>query len=289
MPSEDSMRTLSSRMDTQRAHTQILQAQIEEGLQTIDRPTSGQFLSGLSCGLDIGFGPFMMAAMYAVTAGTMVAAGTKILMSLMYTLGFMFVILGQSELFTEHTTLAVLPILEGERSLRDLGGLWGTVWVGNTIGGVVVALGAAYVGPALNLVPPSAFRHLGNTFIGLPVGGVFGGAVLAGWLMGLLSWILTAAGDTISRIAVIVATTFVIGFGHLPHCVAGNIEVLAAMFSGASISVVEWARFLSITTAGNALGGVVFVSLLKHAHVRRGGPETTFEIEQKEGVGVERS
>jgi formate/nitrite transporter FocA (FNT family) len=41
--------------------------------------------------------------------------------------GFLFVILGRSELFTEHTTLAVLPVLDGRASLRQLGRLWGLI------------------------------------------------------------------------------------------------------------------------------------------------------------------
>ena len=61
--------------------------------------------------------------------------------------------------------------------------------------------------------------------------------------------------------------TFPIGMGHLPHCVAGNIEIIAGMLAGADITVLQWAQFLTITTVGNVVGGVVFVSLLNYSHV----------------------
>ncbi|MFC7166823.1 formate/nitrite transporter family protein [Halospeciosus flavus] len=276
--------------DTLRDYTEILERQIAEGAMTLDRPASGQFLSALSCGFDIGFGPMLLVAMGTATGAAIPGSVSKVMMSLMYTLGFVYVILGRSELFTEHTTLAVLPVLDGREPLRKLAQLWGTVYAGNIVGGVFVAAFIAYLGPVMGLVTTDMVVHVARPFVTLSPLGVFAGALLAGWLMGLLSWILTSVSDTISRVAVIVMTTFVIGFAHLPHCVAGNIEVLAAIFAGANITLVQWARFLAVTTVGNAVGGVVFVSLIKYAHVRRGVPdEVAVDIKQKPGVGVKRT
>ena len=43
----------------------------------------------------------------------------------MYAVGFIFVVLGRSELFTEQTTLAVLPVLNGRASVASLLRGWG--------------------------------------------------------------------------------------------------------------------------------------------------------------------
>lgn len=99
------------------------------------------------------------------------------------------------------------------------------------------------------------------------------GAVLAGWLMALLAWVLTSVSDTISRIVVIFLMTFLIGVGHLPHIIAANGEILAGMFTGANVSLFEWARFIVFTTVGNVIGGVVFMALLNYSHVIRGSEE----------------
>lgn len=88
--------------------------------------------------------------------------------------------------------------------------------------------------PALNLVDQQVFIDVATTFIELTPTGVFTGGIIAGWLMALLSWIHTSVSDSISRIFVTVICTFPIGFGHLPHCVAGNIEVVVGIFAGAA-------------------------------------------------------
>src|SRR6056297_3964939 len=93
----------------------ILDIEIRRGLSELERPTAGLSLSALSAGLDIGFGPLLMAVILT-TAGV---AGTgeltkQLLLALAYGVGFILVVLGRSELFTEHTALAVLPVLDGK-------------------------------------------------------------------------------------------------------------------------------------------------------------------------------
>lgn len=61
----------------------------------------------------------------------------------------------------------------------------------------------------------------------------------------------------------VISCPFPIGFGHLPHRVACNIEVIAGMLAGADISLLQWAQFLALTTVGNIVGSVVFVVLLE--------------------------
>ncbi len=274
--------------DTLRDYTAILENQLVEGTRTLNRPASGQFLSGLSCGFDLGLGPLFLIGMGSALGSTLAAPVAKFPMALMYTFGFVYVVLGRTELFTEHTTLAVLPVLAGEESMAKLARLWGVVWGGNILAGAFVAPFIAIVGPRMHVVDRSVVVDVAAPFIELSPLGVFGGALVAGWLMGLLSWILTSAGDTISRLVVTVLTTFLIGYFHLPHCVAGNIEVLAGLIAGADISYVEWARFLAVSTGGNIVGGVVFVSAMKFAHVVRGIPEPKHAtVEQHRGSRVE--
>ena len=268
--------------DTSRDYRTILQLQIEEGLQELERPRHGQFLSSLSCGLTLGIGVFALLMFTTVLQPQFGEGTVHLLRSGAYTLGFVLAITSQTELFTEHTTLAVFPVLAGEATSGSLARLWSLVFVGNIIGGTLFA-GFLFVrGPELDLVDLHAFVEVATTFIELSPTGVFTGGILAGWLMALLSWIQTSVSDSISRILIIVACTFLIGFGHLPHCVAGNIEVVAGMLAGADITLVQWAQFLAITTVGNVVGGVVFVALLNYSHVVWGteGEGTSNSIEE---------
>jgi formate/nitrite transporter FocA (FNT family) len=99
--------------------------------------------------------------------------------------------------------------------------------------------------------------------------------VLAGWLMGLLSWLVAAARDTISQLVIIWLVTTTIGLGHLHHAVVGSVEVLAGVFVSQELTAGDFGHFLLWTTLGNALGGPIFVALLKYTHTRKPPDEST--------------
>lgn len=257
----------------QKAKQEILAEEIQEGLEELERPASGLFLSGISAGLDIGFGPLFMAVLLTLVGGTWGDPLTRILISNAYAVGFIFVVGGRSELFTEHTTRASLPLFDGRTSLAKLARLWGLVYVGNVLGGIVFAVSMAWFAPAYGIVELSAFTQIASNLTSHGPWLVLAGGVVAGWLMGLLSWLLTAARESISRIAVVWLVTTSIGLAHLPHSIAGNVEVLAGTLVTPSITLGDYVSFLVLATVGNAIGGTVFVSLLKYGHVVRGSEE----------------
>jgi formate/nitrite transporter FocA (FNT family) len=232
----------------------------------------------LSCGLTLGFGVFALFTMATLAAGSLGEPVARLLKAIGYSFGFVFVIMSRTELFTEHTTLAVIPVLSGHSSFAKLGRLWGLVYVGNQIGIALFAGFMVITGPALDVMNPQQFADTATLFVDLSTTAMLSGAVLAGWLMALLAWILTSVGDTISRILVIFVVTFLIGVAHFPHIIAANGEVLAGMFTGAPVSLFEWARFIVLTTIGNVVGGVVFVALLNYSHVVRSADEIDAEV-----------
>lgn len=249
----------------------VLGTLIESGLHEIRRETSGLLLSGFSAGLDIGFGPLLMAVMLTLSAGGYGDIGTELLLASAYSVGFIFVILGRSELFTEHTTLAVMPVLDGRASVRELARLWGLVYASNVVGGVMFTALVVTLMPNLGVASPEAFETIALKLVDHDPSWLVVAGVLAGWLMGLLAWLVTAAQETTSRLLVIWIVTASIGILHLPHSIAGNVEVLFGVFVSPAVSVLDYAVFLSLATVGNAIGGVVFVALLKYGHVVRGG------------------
>ncbi|WP_394346022.1 formate/nitrite transporter family protein [Halorubrum sp. BOL3-1] len=234
------------------------------------RERSGLLLSGFSAGLDIGFGPLLMAVALTLSAGSYGDLPTEILLASVYSVGFIFVILGRSELFTEHTTLAVIPVLDRQASLRELGRLWGLVYVGNLVGGICFTLLAVLLTPGLGVVDPAAFETIALKLVGHDLRWLFVGGIFAGWLMGLLAWLVTAAQETTGRLLLVVVVTGTIGMLHLPHSIAGNVEVLFGLFTSPAISVTDYLSFLALATVGNAVGGGIFVAALKYEHVVRG-------------------
>ncbi len=125
--------------------------------------------------------------------------------------------------------------------------------------------------PDLGVASPEAFETIALSLVANGFTWLFAAGMLAGWLMGLLAWLVTAAQETTSRLIIIWIVTGVIGILHLPHSIAGNVEVLFGVFLSPLVSVIDYVSFLAVATMGNAVGGVVFVALLKYGHVVRGG------------------
>ncbi len=248
----------------------ILRQEIEVGTEQLRRPTAGLLLSSLSAGLDIGFGPLMVATVMALSPEE--SLSVRLITALVYSIGFMIVILGRSELFTEHTTLAVLPLLSGQTSVRRVARLWGLVYCGNIAGAVIFAALAAPLGLGLGLFTADDVGRMSRGLTGHSHLVILGSAIAAGWMMGLVSWLVTAARDTVGQIFIILLVAGSISFLHLHHSIAGSVEVLMGVFV-AGVSLREFLTFLVIATVGNAIGGIVLVAGLKFGHVTIPGPD----------------
>jgi formate/nitrite transporter FocA (FNT family) len=253
--------------EAQKSYHTVLEQQITQAEVELKRPALALLLSGLTAGLDLGFGPFAMAVHSTLTADVFSRPVQELINANLYAVGFIFVVLGRSALFTEHTTSGVLPVLAGRHSVADLARLWGLVLVANLAGCVLAAWFAVYLGPALQVVEPHVFGELARPMIDKSVGVTFASAVGAGWLMGLVSWMVIVGRDTTSQILFVWMTTFFIALFKMHHSVAGSIEVLMGWFAGQGVTGADYLRFVLLAVAGNAVGGALFVAALKFGSV----------------------
>jgi formate-nitrite transporter family protein len=254
--------------EPQKSYETILEQEIAAGLTELERPAKALLLSGLSAGLDVSLGLLLMAVVHTLTDGVLSKPVSEILVALTYASGFLFVVLGRSELFTEHTTLAVLPVLDRRASLKQLGRLWGLVYVANQAGAAAFAAFLVFLGPRLGIIEPRVFGEIASGLVEHPGWVILLSGVLAGWLMGLLSWLVAASRDTIGQIFIVLLVTTAIGLCHLHHAVVGTAEVLAGVFSGEGATLADFGKFLLWATLGNMLGGFFFVALIKFGHIR---------------------
>ncbi|SDF95447.1 formate/nitrite transporter family protein [Halorientalis regularis] len=255
------------RLDDSLSYHDILQREIRNALQEIRRPTPAVFISGVSAGLNVSFGALFMGMVLSLSNGFSSPVVARLTLGSVSTIGFLFVILGQTELFTAHTTMAILPVLDGRASLRDLGELWAAVYVSNLLGcaGFVVLI--AMLGPTLEIAGGAAFTTLATELVDPAGPAIFLSAVIAGWLMGLVTWLVAGCQDTTSRVLVIIIVTAGIGFAPFHHALLGTTEVLSAIALGPAVTLADFGHFLLWTTAGNVVGGAVFVALLNYGHV----------------------
>lgn len=247
---------------------EILEEQLETSMKEFNRSNTGLFISAFTAGLEIGFTILLMGSVYTLYAGNVSPQTLHMYLALCYPLGFIFVIIGRSELFTEHTSLAIMPVLSRNVKLRDLFILWGVVYSGNLLGGYIFSLLNTAVAPAIGIISKEALFNLAREFLHYDSWIMLMSALLAGWMMGLLGWLVTSSQETISRILVILFVTFTIGFTGLHHCIVGSIEIFSGMLVSPEITFIDYLRFQFWVTLGNSLGGAVFVAILKYSHVR---------------------
>lgn len=235
----------------------------EEGQAEISRGAAALAWSGLAAGLSIGFSAVAEAYMRAALPDT---PWRPLVAGFGYCLGFLIVVLGRQQLFTETTLTALIPAL----TIRTKMVLLGTVRV------YVVVLCANLVGTWLfaamasrpGVFSPEAHHALSAMaaqMMALPFWQSAVRSLASGWLIGLMVWLLPASGS--ARPLIVILLTYVIAMCEFPHVVAGSVEAAFAVCAGQA-SIVEYGRhFLAPVLLGNLVGGTALAALLNHAPV----------------------
>lgn len=261
------------------SYRNILEREMESALKEIHRPAKGVFISGLSAGLNLSFGALLMAMVLTYSGGFESRLVQQLALGGVSSIAFLFVVVGQTELFTAHSTMAVLPLLDGRASIREVGRLWGVTYASNLLGCALFVVVIAALGPAMDVVDPAAAGTLASSLLGLPWWTILLSGVVAGWLMGLVTWLSAASRDTVGRALFVVVGTAAIGFGPFHHCILGTTELLTAMALGQGVTLGQFGQFLLWTTLGNVVGGGVFVGLLNYGHVALAGEKQDVEFD----------
>lgn len=266
-PKEEQVKEEINQQSQPKEGDQILKEQVQMALTEYRRQNRSLLFSSFSAGLEVGFSVLLMGLLYTMFYEQMSKAGLEFAMAFAYPIGFIFVILGRSQLFTEHTTLAVLPVLNGSVRVIRLLELWGLILIGNLVGGYIFASLTTIMAPKMGIVSVEAFVHLAEKMLKYNWWVTLGSAIFAGWLMGLLSWLNSSSKETISRIFVIVLVTATIGLAGLHHSIVGSIEVFAGFLVSPKITFGDYLFFQLWATVGNIIGGTVFVAVVKYSHL----------------------
>lgn len=237
------------------------------GEEELKRSTAALAWSGLAAGLAMGFS---LVAEGVLTSHLPDAEWTPLVAKLGYAFGFLIVILGSQQLFTENTLTAVVPLLARRTGelFRNVARLWVVVLVANLLGALLFAL----VIGRTELFRPDvhhAFTEIGHKAVEHGFWLTVLKGVFAGWLIALLVWMLPASES--SHVLVIVLITWLVGVGEFSHIVAGATEVFYLAVRGELAWLDTLSRFIVPTLLGNVLGGVTLAAALNHAQVIAGG------------------
>jgi formate-nitrite transporter family protein len=217
--------------------------------------------SGLAAGLSMGFS---FAAEGVLRNHLPDAAWRPLVAKLGYAIGFLIVILGRQQLFTEQTLTAVLAFLskDARRTLGNVARLWSIVLLTNLIGVGVFAAVSAWT-PVFTPDVQSAFSRIGQEALAPGFAANFVRAIYAGFLIATMVWLLPGSGE--ARLWIVVIIAWVVGIGQFAHVIAGSAECLYVVFTGEQPLMTYLVNFLVPSFLGNSIGGVALVASLAHA------------------------
>jgi formate/nitrite transporter FocA (FNT family) len=247
---------------TARAHV-VHEAIRLEGEEELKRSSSALAWSGLAAGLSMGFS---LIAEGILRSRLPDVPWRPLIAKFGYSFGFVLVILGRQQLFTENTLTPILPLLH-RRNLKTLGHvlrLWVVVLAANLAGALVIAWVLGNSG-AFRPEVRQAFSEIGRESIDVTFGLALLRGIFAGWLIAFMVWLMPLAEA--SRVTVIVGLTWLVGVCGLTHIVAGSVEVLFLATTGQATWLQASGGYMLPTLTGNIIGGVSLVAALNHAQV----------------------
>jgi len=235
------------------------------GKDEMSRPGVSLWWSGFAAGLSISFSLLAEAILWMHLPE---AGWRPLVASLGYPVGFLMVVLGRQQLFTETTITVVLPVLaEPTRAhFQDAGRMWLIVLLANLAGTLMAALFCSFV-PVVDAGTLSAMLEVSRNGMGRDAPDMFFRAITSGFLMAAMVWLIPAAG--IAQFRVIYLITYLIGVGGFAHIVSGSVYAFMLVAQGEMGVLQMLGQFTLPVLAGNIVGGTVLFALLSHAQVMK--------------------
>lgn len=244
----------------------IFEAIRREGEHELSRPFNALWWSGVGAGLAISMSVLSKGLLVSVLPQADWAAGIT---NLGYTVGFLIVILGRMQLFTENTITPILPLFLAPTrgKFQQTARLWGIVFPANLLGCAAAALVlvhgnilpddrlAGVLAVSRHYAEASAMEHFTR---GIP----------AGFLMAALVWVLPRM-ESAGEVLMILILTYIIGLGEMSHVVAGSTELFILVVRGELGLGTAVLEGILPALFGNVLGGTGIFAALTYAQLRK--------------------
>lgn len=242
----------------------IYQIVREEGEEELARPVVSLWWSGLAAGLAISMSVVAEGFLRRHLPDT---SWRPLVENFGYCIGFLIVVMGRLQLFTENTITVVLPVM-AERSRRNLycmARLWSVVFLANIAGALAFAVATTY-GGLFTAEQIQTFRELAHHFMDRPALDMLLQGIPAGFLIAAMVWMIPSAEG--ADFWVIIVITYLIALGDMVHVVAGSAEAFLLLVSGEIGFWQTFGGFMAPAFVGNVIGGTVLFALLAYGQVK---------------------
>lgn len=245
---------------------------VDEGRTRLGRTWPGMIATGFVGGVDISIGVLALLVVQEAT-------GSALLAALAFSIGFIALVLGRSELFTENFLVPVAAVVAHDAQPVALLRLWATTLAANLAAGWILAGIVMVALPSLAEVAVATAQP----YVELPVREAFALAVLGGTLITLMTWMERSSESDAGRLLAAVAVAFLLAAVPLNHVIVSSIEFFVALHAGAPFGYVQWLQVAVVGALGNLIGGLAFVTVLRLVQVGRAEIERT----QRDGPPAE--
>lgn len=253
---------------SKREPTEIWEESVEEGERRLSRSVAGLISTGAVGGLDVMLGIVGLTVVSGALAAVMPEETAHVFGSLAFGIGFVLLIVGRSELFTENFLVPITTVIRGSKRARSVLRLWGGTLVGN----LAMLVGLAALLSQAGLMPPSsldAASAVAETFAERDFLAALFSAIVAGSLMTLLTWLAHAAESDSARIVIAFLVGFLLAAPSLNHAVVSVGEMAFGLFADRGSA--EWIDLIQnfpVAVLGNLIGGLTLVTALRVIQVR---------------------
>jgi formate/nitrite transporter FocA (FNT family) len=239
-----------------------------EGQTRLGRPFTEVASTALAAGFDIVAGVTAMALVSHLLTGAFGREVGHLGGSIAFGIGFVFLIVGRAELFTENFLVPIAGLDRNDRSSwTGLARLWILSPIFNLIGGIIVILiltthGVLPTGTGVAVNELSSAIHRNHPLA------LFMSAVFAGALITAMTWYIEGNVKMHVRVTVAWIAGTLLALGGFNHVIVVSLELFYGIRFGDEIPWVFILGNFGIATAGNMIGGIGLVTLNRFTQAR---------------------
>ena len=228
--------------------------QVLEGTQRLSRPWREVLVTGFFGGTEVAVG---VLAMLIVVHET----GSQLLGGLAFSVGFIALLLGRTELFTEGFLIPVVTVVAKRATPRQLAKLWSGTLLANLVGGWLIMWLIVLAYPSLHAGLVDTAAHFATAPLNTETIAL---SVLGGATITLMTRMQHGTDDMMAKIVAAVLGGFLLAGTEMFHSILDSLLIFGAIHTGeAAFGYTEWTRFFVLALTGNMVGGLGLVTLLR--------------------------
>jgi formate-nitrite transporter family protein len=227
---------------------------IDEGTQRLHRTWREVLVTGFFGGTEVAMGVLAYLSVLQATHDPLLAG-------LAFSVGFLALLLGRSELFTEGFLVPVTTVVAKRANQLQLLKLWIGTLAANLAGGWLIMWLIMTAFPKLHDQTVESATHYATAPVTVQNVAL---AVLGGMAITLMTRMQHGTDSVPGKIAAAVAGAFLLAGLQLFHSILDSLLIFGALFTGkAPFGYLDWLGWFSYTVVGNVVGGLVLVTLLR--------------------------